>query len=563
MMKKFNNSSDKENENIKSKFTYEDVVDYLLRKLPEDKVKDFEYELEKNKELQELHKIASSRLSFIKKIDEHKVSDNVLDNIYSKIQNISSDHQTKYRLEGKKLKTYLSQKIKPGQIWKFSPDSLYKNLASSEDFDFPEAKQNLKSKLELLDDVYFLVLYSNLTNINKLKDLYLVEDTVTKNNPEYYSSERTYRCLVLSTKPSYARNYDLLFTEPLISFKDFNSVAHMHLVSFFDVSSFMNGFYIGEINRKIFNAILYADLGNYSLVDGKIIKRGNEKIDEYLDDEIEIWTDLMREALSLISEKSFEEIDRSEFVHPFGNEEEKTNERIFYFISSNSFKIEQNKFYYDTKGKREEIEYDIDEEGFLIIKENRARILEKLKRTQYEFNYQLIKLLKKQVDETRLRIIQINHDRLKKMIYHKIKEDVEPLIDLERFKQVNFIKVSTPEFETRELAYAARTLEVDFRQINIPLFSDPNMDMFFVLKHNMIYLEIDFKEEVKKLKNFSFIHIEKKLGIIREEVEVKERIALIPLNFAPEDVISLQNGYIIQFVYNNLEVSIPMKLVFT
>lgn len=149
--------------NQKSKFTYEDAVNYVLGRLSEEEKKIFEKELESNSELNEMVKLANSNKESILKLDEFEVTDEFVSMLLMKAKNVLSE-----------------TRVKQGLVFKIDERAL--------DYE----------KRMFLEDLYFIVL----------------------TNPEESLTGEDVRVIPLSTLTKYVQNYDLVFTDSLISTKN-------------------------------------------------------------------------------------------------------------------------------------------------------------------------------------------------------------------------------------------------------------------------------------------------------------------------------------------------------
>lgn len=231
---------------IKFSFGYENAVDYVLNKMDGETRKRFEEELKFNKELQEFVRDAEAKKDLLLSYDNFKPSDEFYQITLAKIKNLSKTETP----------------VKPGRIFLLDISNV------------------LYTKLErqILSELYFLAI----------------------SDPKYSLSGEDVRVIPLSKNVHYAKTYDIILTEKMVSFKKFGVIAHMHLVT--NILTKRLKYYVGDMNNQNFKAIKQADLHDYSLVDGKKILSGKDfanmnKEIEFWRDSAEVWYDFVSRLL--------------------------------------------------------------------------------------------------------------------------------------------------------------------------------------------------------------------------------------------------------------------------
>ncbi len=234
-------------EKNKFKFSYEDVVDYVLGKMEKDKSRYFEEELKINEELQELYEYVKSNEDELRKIDEWEFSVELIERTMNLVKNILSNRKI----------------FEIGNIYRLDIDRL-STISSFEK--------------RLLDKLYFVIIKT----------------------PNGSITGKDVRVIPLSRLTHYSQHYDLLLTEKIISSKELGVVAHIHLATNLMIN-WLNPF-IGKLSKENLNAIIKADYKDYSLVNNKTIKRGgdDELIKNYWFDEFEIWNEKIKSIFNKI-----------------------------------------------------------------------------------------------------------------------------------------------------------------------------------------------------------------------------------------------------------------------
>ncbi|MCR4418157.1 MAG: hypothetical protein NUV92_10500 [Ignavibacteria bacterium] len=236
-------------ENNKLKFRYEDVVDFVLGKLDEEKSKKLKKEIEINEELKQLYEYVKSKEDKLRKIDQFEFGERQLNTWLNLIQNMNT----------KKIK------FSRGNIYKLNLDKL------------PVKSYEKK----LLEELFFVIV----------------------KEPEESLTGKDVRVIPLSRLTHFSQPYDLLISEDLISFKEFGVVAHIHLVT--NLLTDWLEYFIGEMSPHNFEAVIRADHHDYSLVDNNTIKRGgldDELSKIYWNEEFEIWNDKVRDNLNKLQD---------------------------------------------------------------------------------------------------------------------------------------------------------------------------------------------------------------------------------------------------------------------
>ncbi len=234
------------NEKNKFKFSYEDVVDYVLGKMEKDKSRYFEEELKINEELQVLYEYVKSNEDELRKIDEWKASDEFIERTMNLVKNILSDRKI----------------FEIGDIYRLDTRRL--PISSFEK--------------RLLEKLFFVIIKT----------------------PNGSITGKDVRVIPLSRLTHYSQHYDLLLTEKIISSKELGVVAHIHLAT--NLMIYWLNPFIGKLSKENLNAIIKADYKDYSLVNNKTIKRGgdDELIKNYWFDEFEIWNEKIKSIFNKI-----------------------------------------------------------------------------------------------------------------------------------------------------------------------------------------------------------------------------------------------------------------------
>ncbi len=307
--------------NAKLKFSYEDAVDYVLGRLSEEKKKLFEEEMKTNEELQDLIKLAEANKEQILEIEKYQFEDEFYENLLHKVKNLSS-------------KEY---EYKPGYVFKLDTSGF-----------------SQKEKL-LIKDLYFLVL----------------------SNPESSITGKDVRVIPLSRLINYTQKYDLVITDKVISSKQFNVVAHMHLVTNVLVERLK--YFIGELNTQNLNAIVKKDFGDASLIDEEKILSGTEfrkrfPIDEYFEEEFESWYSMVKNVLEKLKSEVFEYAEEKLDRIP----EEYLFDKVSTQEMMKSSEVEQMHFLFNKMIEPKQ-KYLIDDEGFLVVDDTEKMLFNRFK----------------------------------------------------------------------------------------------------------------------------------------------------------------------------------------
>lgn len=490
--------------NVK-KFSLEDAVEYVLGTLDPKKRQLFEIELKHNEELQEILKLIEVNKEFYEEIEQHQYSENYLNKLYHKAKNILSE----------------------------TPDYSIGSVFKIETSDLP-----IKYR-KFLDDLFFVII----------------------NKSTFLNSREDFRVVPLSRLTNFVQNYDIVFSDNLISNKELNVVAHIHLVT--NVIKQRLKYYLGKLKVENYEAIAHADLKDYSLADNKSILKGSEyrkrfPVDEYFDEEFEIWNSTIQGALHLLRSEVFEKIEQENIIY----EEETTKLPLDADVLASTDdrwgEIEQRmgrmarfNFQYSIK-KTPTKYYEMDDEGFLIVR---------FESGQFRNKYPNLKIKK-----FSKQIIKIDYERLSKMIYYKvdqfinvksIKESIENY-SIKKFDYGDIVNIG------EELRFAARHhTPTKLPDIDILLFEDDKISILFSFYADKLMLEINFlkKEKVHFIENFYFVILANSSGFMVPQIPVNNNQAQIPMGLEVEDINNLQDGYIIGFIYNGKSVKLYLRLV--
>jgi hypothetical protein len=498
------------NEKNKFKFSYEDVVDYVLGKLDKSKFKSFEQELKTNEELQELYNYVKSNEGELRKIDEWEASEEYLSTLFKLIENINST----------------VKKFEVGDIYKLNIKELPLN-------DFEK---------RLLENLYFVIVKGSNGSITG-KDV---------------------RVIPLSRLVHYSQPYDLLLTEKLISSKEFGVVAHIHLATNL-MTDWLHPF-IGKLSKENLNAIIKADYKDYSSVNYKTIKHGgtdDELIKNYWFDEFEIWNEKVRLALNKLQYIILREVGeytditsmekrdwsnnlnyvKSEVMYPL------KEKRIFNFDKSPDF-LASKEMDYPKKSKS----VNIDKDNFIIV-EGSNEVLRKLKeKLPQNVLHQKVTTVPLDVIEKKIikNLDKVDYIQHLKRILVDLKAKVYKFLDLER--------------EEREILYAAREYQFNRMWAEQPLkiFGGNEFEVYLNDYDNKLFMEIIFLNEnkIKELKDFYLLNLQNYFAVMLEEVPVKDNFARIPLNFPTDLLMGFLSGCEVGFIFNYRIVSFKFKLVY-
>lgn len=479
--------------NSSLKFTYEDAVDYVLGRLTDEKKKLFEDELKINEELQVLVRLAEANKEKIIEIEKHQFDDEFYDNLSKKVKNL--------------LKKDIE--IKPGYVFKIDIS------------DF-EHKMRL-----FLEDLYFVVLTL----------------------PDASITGKDVRVIPLSRLRNYVQNYDLVMTDKLISSREFNTIAHMHLVTNVMVER-LKDFY-GKLDDNNFKAIVLADLKDYSFGDQQKILSGDEfrrryQINEYFDEEYESWYSIVKSAIDRLRQEVFEKAEiQSEISEPETAQEieEKNLDSLYY--PSNYFDLA---FSYK---KEKSFTYFLDDEGFIIVKDQ-----ENILTRKYNLSPKSEKPIYREVD----------FNKLKNMVYQKI-NDLEK--DYLRNNLINDFKIKIENYSElfeRQIEYRLAARQHALTEIpthSLTLYEDQRLSVLFAFYDEKLFIEINFleKETIKSIEDFHFVILANSSGFLVPQIKVDFNQVKIPLELSREEIESLQEGYIIGFIYKNISVKLYLKLL--
>ncbi|MCX8057032.1 MAG: hypothetical protein N3F03_05410, partial [Ignavibacteria bacterium] len=450
---------------LRKKFTYEDAVEYVLKKMnPYDELL-FEQELKQNVELREYVERAKANLQRIKELNDYEFDDDFYSRLLQKAKNIFNR----------------PEKITPGMVFKLSSHQLPRKFSL------------------FLDELYFVVL----------------------TNPENSFTGNDVRVIPISRYVQFVQNYDLVFTDKLISYKPLNSVAHMHLVTNILVNRLEN--YIGQLNENVFQAIKLADLNDYSLVNNVTIIKGDEfrkrnPIDEYFDEEYESWSEIVKVSLENLRTEIFERIEDELSVEM---EEESTYAEPIAYERSDKFMS------FIVLPKFEHKAFEIDDEGFIIIRDVN-KILQK------RFGALEIK-------KSNVHIINVGYERIKKMIYHEINSSQKIELINNLFKSFNLTIKQESELleQPLEYRYAARQYALkDLAEDTLTLYEDEKISIMFSFINDKQFLEINFlgKQKVKSIEHFHFVFLSDSTGFVAPLIEAKNNQVKFPFDLTKEQL---------------------------
>lgn len=488
--------------NDKIKFGYEDVVDYVLNKMDIENRKRFEEELKFNKELQEFVRDVEAKKDLLLKYDSFEPDDEFYEVTYNKLNNL--------------LKVGVD--VKPGRIYLIDTSDLRLN----------------KLEEQVIRDLYFLI----------IKD------------PKFSLTGEDVRVIPLSKYVHYARREDLILTEKLISFKKFGVVAHMHLVT--NILTSRLKYYVGEISMENFAAILKADLHDYSLVDGKKILSGKDleqEEDDYTSEQAEVWYNFVYDLVQKLRLEVFEEIETSDEIENIIGVDN-------YYLKSELFEKEtkqsdegQYLFYHiSSKHSLEQNLYEIDEDGFLIVRDKDDRLKKEIGYPEDLFKKNLFRL------ETRTKKVSIHE--IKHLIYKKANNQ-----EMNKYFNVLRKDFNVKELDSKDipkLKLVAERTKLDYILTNdFVLFNDNKFQLLLSFVDHQTYLTIYFHGEQPPniIRNFYFIKLSEKSITLISELKVEYNNVYVPFNFKKEEIFSLQNGFIIGFVFNDISVNLHLKLV--
>lgn len=509
------------------KFTYEDAVDYILNKMNEETKNIFEEELKFNEELKKLYELALSKKDLLEKIDKYEISENIKDIEFKKMHNILNSETTNPQ---------------PGQIWQLD----IQDFSRKDKLLFKDLYALILNETEIEKFIDFrskttdFELYNQSGNIYYFNDIKLPFSnskllSFDTEAPQLTKIFKSYRILLLSKNIDYALYHDLIFSEPLISFTEKNVVAHMHIVG--NVLRRHLQYFIGEMNTRIFNSLKKADLKDYSNIDKTNIVRGRNKLEigEEELEEIEIWTDLVRDK---INQLTFETLEELENLYRKEKDRKTKPQSIFYSIK-----------------KPELIEkfYEIDENNTLIIRKDRKDILKILPDFEFEdFKLQLTKTKK------------ISQKEFNNLIYKTVEQNqIEKKFDT---KVEDFAPIESGMF--RGINYAAKDVSRETPH-TIEIFSNEEISVSFLFylrenRYEDLVLELIFFKEknLKKIDHLLFAIPEKKVALITENINVVENTAIIPLTIEPEKIISNKNSYNLEIIYQKIHIVLKIRLIF-
>lgn len=484
--------------NQKSKFSYEDAVEYVLGRLSDEEKKIFEKQLETDPELRELVSLANSNKESILKLDKFELKEDFLSLLLKKAKNILGESE-----------------VKRGRVFKLDQQDLQ------------------YEKRELLEDLYFLVL----------------------TNPEASLTGNDVRVIPLSTFTQYVQVYDLVFTEKLISTKQLGVVAHIHLSTNIMVDQLKH--FIGELDPKNFEAIVHADLNDYSMVDQNTILTGSEyrkrfPIDPYFDEEFEAWYSVLKDFLDEFRIKTLE------FAEEMVDETDKPYSPDLFFPDlsfqekiTDELQTDNIKFLWSTHYKLYPVKYKykFDEEDFLIFEDKKNILTNK---------YKL------EVRKKSLKLRELNYDKVKDKLYQNINDEKKGHMKEGLFKVYNLKEYSDYVHKHSKLKLAAKQYEF----LNIPensllLYEDQRLLIYFSFYDNRLFLEINFleKREIEFIENFHFAFLSDNTGFFISSIKVNLSQVRIPFDFSREQIENLQEGFIVGFVFNNTSFIVKLKLL--
>ncbi len=528
----------------KRQWTYEDAVDYVLKNMKRKVRKQFEEDLKWDEELRELYELALSRKEMFKKLEKHEISKWKIKSGYEKVLNILRD----------------DIKPEPAQIWQLNFDLLsgiekkffedlyvlildkvisneFKKI-SEVDFETDE-KRSFELEPERSEE-FHLVLHSK-----PLESDYCQQSRTSKNG-----INTSYRILLLSKKPEYALNHDLIFSEPLISTVKNNVVAHIHITG--NLLDKHLSFYIGNIDNEIFKVIRKADFGDYSLVDNKkIFRKELEEDSEF--EKIEIWTDVVRKVLNRFSDETLDTIEES-VTGQLIEDYHKERKGVLFSLMADYNEIDiipkpTGKIKFGDKKK-----YLIDENDYIIIKKNKSQLPENVR--------ELIS------ESTQILEIKNPHFVSMEEIYEKNyleKAQLEKRLIYLTKQGYNLLEIDSTT--SRETRYTARTNREHLSQNYIELYSDDNFIVSFCILEREskpeLFIEIVFLSEknLNKIDLFLFNVEDSFEGYFSKNIRVIGGVALIPLYLLPEKIIKNYNKYFIGFKYRTTEIELKLKLI--
>ncbi|MGB9665540.1 MAG: hypothetical protein ACPL25_11580 [Ignavibacteria bacterium] len=504
------------NEQKKFRFNYEDVVDYVLGKMDEEKIEAFENELKTSDELQILYSYVKSKEDEIKKIHEWKFPDEFMDTVFELIKNINSNHK----------------KFEIGDIYKLDTQLL--------------SLSRIEKKL--LENLYFVIVKS----------------------PKGSLTGKDVRVIPLSRFIHYSQPYDLLLTEKLISTREFGVVAHIHLATNL-LTDWLDPF-IGKMSTNNLNAIMKADYNDYSLVDERTIKRGgldDELARNYWFEEFDVWNDIVRSALnklqSYIMEISLNDrvIIQKDESQEFAEIEPIYNMReIRVAFSKLSSKAQEEEFYRKEEFYRSKLKSPtrkvlaIDKDGFIIISSS-IKVMERLLGnlpSKTEKQKAIVTFTEEFENKSIKNLSKINYKSYLKRI----------LVDF----KARVYKSSDFEVPQEMLRYAAKSYELTKILPDQPLtlYDGLEFQLFLNSYGDDVFLEILFLDKdvdkIKEIKDFYLLNLEDRFGIMIEKIPVKDNIARIPMNFPTELLMGFISGCEIGFIFNYKIVNLKLKIVF-
>lgn len=480
--------------NQKLKFTYEDAVNYVLGRLSDEKKKIFEEELKINSELNDMVRLANSNKERIMEVKEFELKEEFVSLLLKKAKNILSETE-----------------VKRGLVFKIDERAL-----------------NYVEKM-FFEDLYFIVL----------------------TNPEESLSGKDVRVVPLSTLTQYVQNYDLVFTDNLISTKNFNVVAHMHLVTNMPTDKLK--YFIGELKWENFNAIVHADLNDYSLINNETILKGSEyrkrfPIDPYFDEEYDSWYSILKNLLDKFRietiEMAEEEIEVQE-VYAF--RDLSLDKKPIFSLIMKEFPPLRSK----DKFARVKSKYRFDTQGFLIVEDKKHILTNK---------YQL------EVRKKSLNISELDYDKVKQKVYEKISDEVKENMKenlLSKYKlMIQDYSDYVPKYKALKLV-AKQSAFQSIPENSLSLYEDPKLSIYFSFYDDRLFIEINFleNEKIEIIENFHFIFLADSTGFFIPSIKVEFYQVKIPLDFSKGQIENLQEGYIVGFTYNKVSFVVHLRLL--
>lgn len=488
-------------ENNKLKFRYEDVVDFVLGKLDEEKSKKLKKEIEINEELKQLYEYVKSKEDKLRKIDQFEFGERQLNTWLNLIKNVNS----------KKIK------FSRGNIYKLNLDKL------------PVKSYEKK----LLEELFFVIV----------------------KEPEGSVTGKDVRVIPLSRLTHFSQPYDLLISEDVISFKEFGVVAHIHLAT--NLFTDWLEYFIGEMSSHNFEAVIRADHHDYSLVDNNTIKRGgldDELSKIYWYEEFEIWNDKVRDILNKLQDIVLRDEGIVELLPE--SYQEKPEFATISFLSK--LEVEKNEFDYPISAFRIEQRsfkktVEIDEDNFIIFHDRDGTLNRIFGRQLTKPSVKITRDIDiKEFEELNFKDLrEINYEDYRKKIFRNYYVKVLSYDDLKVDKEK--VRFAAKYFELR------KQMPVE----PLKLYDGLEFQIYINAYGEDIYLELVFLDEVKikGIKDFYIINLESKAAVMIEEIPVINNLARIPFKFPMDLIIDFTTGCEIGFIYNYKVVNIKFKII--